>query len=141
MDDEKVPIIIDFSFRYGGNLIPEIMNSKFNTDHYGRNIDYCLGEVKEGKLFPEKINEGNYGVIIFGGNKQGVLNESKIIEINDVFVAETHLLQIKFDISKDQEYDIFSQGNKRFGHAIFMVENVEAYTVILRKIELIIDKE
>ena len=134
--DGESPVIIDMSFRLGGNCLPQIMDLKFNLNPFVRIINHSLAV-----LNPElqKPNDGCYGSIILGGNSDSVLTTELIIEIKKTITKAEKIIEFVLDIPIDSKYEKMSQGNRRFGHIILKTKNLEEYKVIIKEIYKIIE--
>ena len=122
--------IIDFSFRLGGNLLPQLMRQKYGVDTVERVIRYC---------FPEDIDSppvvaqtpGCCGAVIFGSPQPGVLSEEMQARITRLFEDSARVIDLVFDIAPGETFENFDQGSHRFGHALFEVDSLESYSDIL----------
>lgn len=123
--------IIDFSFRLGGNLLPDLMREKYGVDTFERVIRYC---------FPEDIDSppvvaqtpGCYGAVIFGAPHPGVLSEEMQARTTRLFGDATRVIELVFDIAPGEAFERFDQGSHRFGHALFEIGNIGAYSVLVQ---------
>ena len=137
IDNSGTPYIIDLSFRLGGNMLPDLMKEKYGIDPYFRIIEYMLDQKPESIKCVTK--PGNFGSIIFNSNTDGILTNQKIVGIKELFNKQ-RIYNVVFDISKDVYYEKFTEGSKRFGHAIGKFDCLEHFQVCFSKFHEIINK-
>jgi hypothetical protein len=135
MKEGEHPVIIDLSFRLGGNCLPQIMDLKFNLEPFERIINHSLS-VKNSKL--PKPNNGCYGSIVLGGNSDGVLTEKMFLEIKNIIDKAEKTIEFVLDIPVGGKFKKMAQGNHRFGHVILKTKNQEQYKHLLNEIYSII---
>jgi len=128
---DRPPILIDLSFRLGGNLLPRLMREKFGCDTFRRVIEYCdreqlppLGNLEE--------TPGTFGAIIFGSSTAGILTAEMKDRTTRLFRDASRIVELVFDLSVGDAFERFDQGSHRFGHALFEVESLEAYGMLLK---------
>lgn len=129
------PIIIDMSFRLGGNLLPNIMMLQFGINPF--DIVIKIAEEKGICLDIKKII-GYTGSIIFGSNTERKFTNDLKFELENFFESA---LELVFDFQVGDLIPVFSQGNCRFGHALVRTESIEEYEKILFKTHEIINSK
>lgn len=140
IDSDGAPFIIDLSFRLGGNMLPDLMQCKYGLDPYNRIIDYMHhGNEKLDELGFE-TRSGNFASIIFNAKNRGVLTENKINKIHKVF-THNQISEIVFDLPKNHQYEKYTEGSKRFGHALGKFDSLKQYKNTLLQLHKIIDEE
>lgn len=137
--DGDVPVIIDFSFRLGGNLMPQIMEHKYKVDMFGWVVADCFRDELRTCLRGNE-DPGCFASIIFGSLHPGVLTEDMNTRITAVFEKSTKLIDLTFDIAVGESFERFDKGANRFGHALFKVDSRDSYRRILESFDGIVDK-
>lgn len=120
----QTPYIIDFSFRLGGNLLPEVMHMAFGTDPYNRIIDYATGSSKFQSL-PNPAKGKVAGSLIFGMSERTTFTDKLEKEIRKELASAA--AEIVFDKKHGEPIEIFDQGSNRFGHALIEGVNLSRY--------------
>lgn len=129
------PVIIDMSFRLGGNLLPEIMHLAYNTNPYSRVIAYACGTT-----IPNEINyeiKRVTGSIIFGSSEEITFTGELKNEIENLLSGEAK--ELVFDIEVNSKIQPFIQGNRRFGHALIQTDSQQEFSEIHSKIQRLIN--
>lgn len=115
VDKSGVPFIIDLSFRLGGNCLPQIMDLKYGINPFDKVINYSLNLQYS---YNEIVNPENFGSIILGGSKNGVLTEELRKKIEECVQGYDKILEKIYDFPDGFHYPELTQGNLRFGHLI-----------------------
>lgn len=133
----KRPVIIDMSFRLGGNLLPEIMHYKYNTNPYKRIIKYASDSNFE-DLKILKRNDQYIGSLIFGSN----VKQEFSLDLKKSITAllKNNALELVFDFEIGSEIEEFIQGNKRFGHALVKVSSFSDYVSLHKELDTLINR-
>lgn len=129
VDHNEIPYIIDLSLRLGGNLLPDLMHLKHGFDPYQRVIDYALNRPIDPLQCVSK--DDSFGVLIFHSDEQGVMTSQIMNGIGNL-IAKYETLEMIFDIQTGEVFEPFTEGSKRFGHALCTFDSIEAYKMLLR---------
>ena len=127
---DNVPVIIDFSFRLGGNLLPQLMREKYGFDPFERVVGHCVlhEAVPE---FHVREAPGYFGAITLGSPVDGVLTEAMRDGLTSLFHGAARVIDLVFDVSPGEPVKAFSQASNRFGHVLLGVDSLDAYQDIL----------
>lgn len=88
------PVIIDMSFRLGGNCLPQIMDLKYNLDPFTRVINNSFS-VKNSTL--PKPESGCYGSIILGSSSDGILTDLLVNKIKNAGEKAEKIIEFVLD--------------------------------------------
>lgn len=136
VESNNRPIIIDFSFRLGGNLLSQLMSSRFNIDSYERIIEYATKEkIKPIQTTTESQNF--FGSIILGSPTISTLTESWKTDIKCAAKKYATVIEIIFDLKTGEKIELFDQSSNRFGHILVSVDTLQQYSRLLNEIESI----
>lgn len=117
------PVIIDMSFRLGGNLLPDIMNQAFGTQPYNRVLSYVVNEVPLNSI--NNSTEGYTGSFIFGSLTPQQFTEELKNAIESI--VQPCALELVFDFAIGRTLPVFTQGSYRFGHALVRTPSLAKY--------------
>lgn len=127
---QGVPVLVDFSFRFGGNLLPQLMREKFGIDIIKRSLEYCLpGDLPTLARHPQ--SEGYYGAVIFGSPDPMVFTEEVRRQTIECFHQSSRVIDLVFDVLPGEQIQVFDQGSHRFGHALIEIASIDTYRNIL----------
>lgn len=131
---DNIPILIDFSFRLGGNLLTNLMSQKYGLDPFERIIEYALtNEIKPIQTLQE--NQGVFGSIILGSPADSVLTKAWCSEIEKVTKENSTLIELIYDKKIGEKIEQFNQSSNRMGHILVTIDSLNIYQNLLEKIQ------
>ena len=119
---EGPPVLIDLSFRLGGNMLPQLMELQYGVDTVRRCLDYCLGNPLE-PLVPAVASAGGRGAIILGSPVAGTASVELFARTQELFESSADVIEMKFDVMPGDRVHRFSEGSHRVGHVVFRVND------------------
>lgn len=134
---KNIPVLIDMSFRLGGNLLPHLVRYAFSVDPYERIIRHCFPDRMKTEVELSE-SEKSWGSVIFGCPKPSVFTEQMKSQLIQLFESCPGLVDLVFDINPGTSLKCFDEGRNRFGHAIIETGDLESYRKILDSCQAII---
>jgi biotin carboxylase len=135
---DDVPVLIDASFRLGGNLLPQLMSLKFGVNTFERVIEYASGQLTQPTV--AEARPGCFGSIVFGSSTPDILTEPVMRNISDALQHASHIESLVFDIDAGTNYKCFDESAHRFGHGLFRVDDLGTYNRLLKSIHAIVHR-
>lgn len=136
IEADNTPMLIDFSFRSGGNLLSQLMSLKFDLEPYERIIEYAIkNNISPIQIKAEK--DGVYGAIILASPTASVMTARWKKEIEDAVQHDAFVIELTFDKQSGDKIAAFDQSSNRFGHIIASVDSLSHYSQLLNKIAAI----
>lgn len=134
IEPDNTPILIDFSFRLGGNHLTDLMSLKYALDPFERVIEYSLtNKIKSIQVLQE--NEAVFGSIIMGCPIDSILTESWCKDIEDLVRKDATIIELLFDIELGEKIEKFDQSSNRMGHILVAVDSLTKYKSLLENIQ------
>lgn len=130
----EAPVIIDMGFRLGGNLLPLVMGVAFGWDPY----DWAVRMVTERIIAPPEYSDcnGEVGSLIFGSMHEQIFTPELKSALTEL--VKPHALECVFDYEPGAQLPVFTQGSRRFGHALVRTSSLADYVHLLKGVEDII---
>lgn len=134
IEHDNTPILIDFSFRLGGNLLTNLMSLKYNLDPFERIIEYSLtDDIKP--LHGLHENKGIFGSIILGSPTDSMLTGSWCYDIDEIVRKDAKLIELVFDKKAGDNIEQFNQSSNRIGHILVTLGALTKYISLMDKIQ------